>query len=169
MDFKIGDTVIHSTHGIGKVQAIEALQLAGVTQQYYVIEVKNSHLWIPLQENGECSIRYPNNHVHFAKYFDILRTPGQELPDHQYQRKLELHDRMQKITPEGLCHVIRDLTDRSRRHTLTIDDTYVLNRAKDHFIEEWEFSFQAERQDILHELALLLDDKATNLQVSYAG
>lgn len=154
--YKIGDTIVHWTYGLGTVVAIDQKDIAGVTEQYYVVEVDLLKLWVPLEEANAGSIRFPTESIQFKALFDILRMPGERLPDHQYKRKNELRERMQKRTLGGLCHVIRDLTDRSRQHTLNQNDSSVLFRAEEHLLDEWVLSLGAERSNALCELEVLL-------------
>src|SRR5512133_3784904 len=113
MNYAIGDTVVHWTHGLGTVIAIDQMDLDGEAKQYYVVKVDLLNLWVPVDEANIGSIRLPTESIQFKALFDILRTPGKRLPEQHYQRKMALRERMQKTTLEGLCHVIRDLTERS--------------------------------------------------------
>ncbi len=158
MDYKIGDTVVHWTHGLGTIIAIDELCLAGVTRQYYVVEVELFKFWVPIQEAQEGSIRFPTDSTQFKKRLDILRMPGEQLPDNQYKRKMDLRGRMQKRTLEGLCHVIHDLSDRSHRHSLNQNDSSVLFRAEEYLLDEWVLSLGADRPKALGELETLLQD-----------
>lgn len=63
---------------------------------------------------------------------------------------------MQKSTLGDLCHVIRDLNDRARYHTLNQNDSTVLFRAEEHLLDEWVLSLGAERSIALQELEILL-------------
>jgi len=156
MNYEIGDTVVHWTHGLGTVIAIDQKILAGITQQYYVVKMDLLNVWVSLEDADLGSIRLPIEGGEFIALFDILRTPGKLLPDNQYQRKTQLRERMQKRTVEGLCHVIRDLTDRSSDHTLNQYDAAVLYRAEEHLLDEWVLSLSVEREDALHRLEELL-------------
>ena len=156
MNYEVGDTVVHWTHGLGRVIAIDEMQLSGITQKYYVVEIQLLKLWVPVAEAQEGSLRFPTETAQFKRLFDILRTPGESLPDNQYQRKLTLRERMQKSTLDGLCHVIRDLTDRSRHHTLNQNDASILFRAEEHLLDEWALSLGVERSSALRELEVLL-------------
>lgn len=156
MNYEIGDTVVHWTHGLGKVIAIDEMNLSGTTQQYYVVEVQLLKLWVPIEEGNKGSIRFPTEKIQFDMLFDILRMSGERLPDNQYQRKLVLRERMQKRTLADLCHVIRDLTDRSRSHTLNQYDAFVLFSAEEHLLDEWVLSLGAERSDALSALEVML-------------
>jgi RNA polymerase-interacting CarD/CdnL/TRCF family regulator len=156
LNYEIGDTVVHWTHGLGTVVGIDQMDLAGITQQYYVVEVKLLKLWVPVDEGSEGVIRYPTESIQFEELFDILRTPGELLSDNQYKRKINLRDRIQKRTLGGLCHVIRDLTDRSHLHPLNQNDLFVLFRAEEHLLDEWVLSLGADRSIALQELEALL-------------
>ncbi len=156
MDYKIGDKIVHWTYGLGTVVAIDQKDIDGVTQEYYVVEVELLKLWVPFDEADRGSIRFPTESIQFNVLFDILRTPGERLSDHQYQRKIELRERMQKSTLGDLCHVIRDLNDRARNHTLNQNDSTVLFRAEEHLLDEWVLSLGAERSIALQELEILL-------------
>jgi RNA polymerase-interacting CarD/CdnL/TRCF family regulator len=85
-----------------------------------------------------------------------LTGPGEELPDHQFQRRSELSERMQKRSLNDICFVIRDLIFRSTSQKLNRNDVDVLKRAKEFLLSEWELSLgipraraQLELQDYL--------------------
>jgi RNA polymerase-interacting CarD/CdnL/TRCF family regulator len=164
MNYGIGDTVVHWTHGPGKIVAIDEQQLAGITQRYYVIEVELFKFWVPIEEAQEGSIRFPTDNIQFMRLLDVLRIPGKELPDNQYKRKNELRARMQKRTLEGLCHVIRDLSDRSHLHPLNQNDSSVLNRAEEYLLDEWMLSLGSARPDAFCELQILLQGGQSELK-----
>ena len=121
-----------------------------------VVEVDRLQLWVPVEEGKVSSIRFPTESGQFEALFDILRTPGELLPDHQYQRRLELQGRMKKRTLADLCHLIRDLADRSHQHTLNQNDAVVLSRAEDLLLDEWMRSLRIDRTNAFGELEVLL-------------
>lgn len=156
MNFQVGDTVVHWTHGLGSVIAIDEIHLNGITQQYYVVEIESLKLWVPVEAAEKGSIRVPADSARFETLFDILRAAGEQLPDNPFMRKTALRERMQKRSPEILCHVIRDLTDRSRQHPLNPDDSFLLDLAKKHLLDEWVLSLKIRREIAIRELDGLL-------------
>jgi len=156
MKYKIGDTIVHWTYGLGTIVGIEKKDYAGVTQQYYVIEVDHLQIWVPVEESHVSSIRFPTEGTQFEALFAILRAPGEQLPDHQYQRRIVLQERMQKKTLADLCHLIRDLADRSRQHTLNQNDAAILSRAQEQLLDEWVRSLGVERSNACSELDVFL-------------
>lgn len=156
MEYEIGDTVVHWTHGLGKVIAIEERHLAGISQAYYVVEVGLLMLWIPAEAVNQGSLRFPMESVQFKHLIHILQTPGEPLSDNYTKRRFELRDRIQKRTLADLCHLIRDLTDRSRLHNLNPNDANVLFRAEEFLLDEWVFSLGTERSKAQRELDVIL-------------
>ena len=154
--YHIGDTIVHWNYGLGTIVAIEEKIIGGVTQQYYVVDVESLQLWVPVEEANVSSLRFPTESFKFEALFDILRTPGETLPDNQYQRKLELQKRMKKKTLADLCHLIRDLADRSRQYPPNQNDNVVLSRAEELLVDEWVRSLGIERSTANEELDLLL-------------
>jgi CarD family transcriptional regulator len=146
MSFQVGDTVVHWTHGLGSVIGIDEIQLDGITRQYFVVEIELLKLWVPFEAADQGSIRLPADRARFEALFGILQAPGEALPDNPYLRKNTLRDRMQKRTPEQLCHVIRDLTDRAYQRPLNPDDSSLLLRARKHLLDEWVLSLGIQRE-----------------------
>ncbi len=157
--FKIGDVIVHWTYGLGTVVGIDQKDIGGIAQQFYIVEVGLLKIWVPVEEVELSSIRFPTESSRFRANLDILRTLGEQLPEHQFKRKIELRDRMQQRTLGDLCHVIRDLTDRSHQHSLNQNDSSVLFRAEEHLLDEWVISLGAERSNALGELKQLLREE----------
>lgn len=167
MKFKIGDVIVHWTYGLGTVVGIDQKDIGGIVQQFYIVEVGLLKIWVPVELVEVSAIRFPTESSQFKANLDILRTPGEILPEHQFQRKIELRDRMQQRTLGDLCHVIRDLTDRSRQHSLNQNDSSVLFRAEEHLLDEWVISLGAERSNALGELKeYLRGEPQTNASTS---
>lgn len=156
MNYEIGDTVLHWTHGLGKVIGIEEKNLAGISQAYYVVEVGLLKVWIPAEEANQGSLRFPMEGAEFKQLINNLQTPGEPLSDNYTKRRFELRDRIQKRTPEDLCYLIRDLTNRSRHHSLNENDSAVLFRAEEHLLDEWVLSLGSERSKAQRELEVIL-------------
>ena len=63
VNYKIGDIIVHWSHGIGTVVALDQKLMAGVNQQYYVVEVERFKYWVPVEEGNEGSIRFPTRNL----------------------------------------------------------------------------------------------------------
>jgi len=167
LKFKIGDVIVHWTYGLGTVVGIDQKDIGGKVQEYYIVEVGLLKIWVPVELAEVSAIRFPTESGQFTAQLDILRTLGEQLPEHQFQRKIQLRERMEKRTLGDLCHVIRDLTDRSHQHSLNQNDSSVLFRAEEHLLDEWVISLGAERSNALGELKeYLRGEPQTNESIS---
>lgn len=158
MNYRIGERVIHWTYGPGIITGIDEKSLGGQTCRYYVLELGELTLWVPFGEIGERCIRLPTPSIEFKAQLNVLSGPGDELPDHQFQRKNQLNERMRKKSLAGICSVIRDLTTRSQLHKLNRNDITVLRYAEECLLDEWELSLGAVRSRARRELDVLLGE-----------
>lgn len=156
MMYKIGDTVVHWTYGLGTVVNIEEKQLGEVVELYYVVAFDDIRIWVLTEKGDRGSIRLPTESMQFDELFKILRMPGDELPDRYNKRKVILQERMHKWTLTDLCHLIRDLSDRSRMHTLSPYDSSVLLQAQRHLLDEWVFTLGNDRSSAMREMQVFL-------------
>lgn len=164
LNYHIGDAIAHWNYGLGTVVAIEKKEFAGIDQLYYVVEVKRLQIWVPVEEAGISSMRFSCDPIQFEPFFDILRTPGEQLADHQYQRSAEPQEYTRKKTLADLCLLTRDLMDRSRQQPLNQNDTMALSRAEELLLDEWVHSLGVERSSALDELETRLQRELTGVE-----
>jgi RNA polymerase-interacting CarD/CdnL/TRCF family regulator len=157
MNYQIDDQVVHWSHGPGKIIGIDEKRLSGRTRLYYVVEAGRATIWVPVDEAGEKSLRLPSTLLEFKELLNLLTGPGEELPDHQFQRRSELSERMQKRSLNDICFVIRDLIFRSTSQKLNRNDVDVLKRAKEFLLSEWELSLGIPRARAQLELQSYLE------------
>ncbi|MGE5223858.1 MAG: hypothetical protein ACM3PY_15575 [Omnitrophica WOR_2 bacterium] len=162
MNYGIGEQIIHLSFGPGKIIAIDEKSLAGQTHRYYVIDTGEMTIWVQVNDMGEDSIRPLTGSFEFKKLFNILRSPGEGLPEHHRDRKNQLIERMNKRILVNICSVIRDLTTRSKSANLNNNDRSILKLAEEYLVDEWELSLGTARSSAYKELEVLLrEDPST--------
>jgi RNA polymerase-interacting CarD/CdnL/TRCF family regulator len=155
--FKIGDTVVHRAYGPGKITAVEEKTLSGEAQLYYVVQIKDMTLWVPVEENGNgSSLRKPTPAVEYEKLFDILKSDGRPLSTDRLERKNQLQGNMRSGDLEGICRVIRDLNTVNRVKKLNENDNALFQRAQNLLLSEWSISLDVPLPVAEHELNTLL-------------
>ena len=130
--YKVGDTVIHSTYGAGKVLAVDDKGLPGAPCCYYVIETGEQTLWVPVEENGVSSLHLPTSGPDFKLLINLMRSRADPLSNNPYQRHDQLAERIQKASPQDFCLVIRDLTFRSRSRKLSSSEKVRITQMVQH-------------------------------------
>ena len=158
MNYQVGDQVVHWLYGLGKITSIDEKSLAGQTRLYYVVEIDQLTIWVPVVETGQSCLRPPTPSSEFKLLLSLLSSPGEKLLDHQIERRNELAQRMQRRTLRDICHVICDLNSRSQVQKLNRNDIAVLKRAKEFLLVEWELSLGTSHTSAQRELDMLLRD-----------
>ena len=160
MGFQIGDWVVHRTHGLGQVLAIEERMNNGRTALYYMIKLAELTIWVPVDENQNSRLRLPANKTEFRKLLSTLSGPADQLPDDRRQRNLQLLEMLKDGSVELICRVLRNLSTHRRHRTWSEYDSALLNRVQKALIGEWSFIFSVTPLDAEIELQRLLSAKA---------
>ena len=58
-EFKIGEVVVYPKHGVGEIMSIQAMEIASIKTDFYVVKMEQSKLTIrvPLDKQEEVGLR----------------------------------------------------------------------------------------------------------------
>lgn len=149
--FKVGDKVIHRAYGPGKVIQVDEKELSGECVQYYVVEVKDVTLWVPIDGEEAPDLRYPTSEQKLERTLKLLNAPADPLSTNRMERKTQLKERLEDGSLESICRVIRDLRCYQQDNRMNDHDTATLNRTIYFLLTEWSMACsipldQAEQQ-----------------------
>jgi RNA polymerase-interacting CarD/CdnL/TRCF family regulator len=164
MNFHNGDSVMHWTHGLGKVVRLEAMTLSGENILYYAIQIGDITVWVPADDKLETRLRFPSDATEFKRLMDILSHPGEPLPASSYERKKLLLDWLKDGRAETLFRVIRSLTTYRHFHPLNEDDQAFLKRSRNALLGEWCFIMSITLAQAEHELQHLLGSNSSRIE-----
>lgn len=157
MVFKIGDKVIHITHGLGEIVNIEKQVIHGQSTNCYVVRTSDLTVWIPIDEIQQSSLRAPTSPEVFTSLFSILTSPGETLPEDRVLRKEHLMAQLRDGQLASICRVVRDLTHFIRTSKSNDQEKSILERATKSLLTEWAYSlnvpmYQAQQsvEEMLH-------------------
>lgn len=154
--FHVGDRVIHWMYGLGEIIEIEEKVVSGHTGKYYVVQIRDLTLWVPMYKTGGPCLRFPTPAGDFQKLFRVLASPGEALSVDRFIRKTQLTEILSDRTLESVCRVIRDLVFFKRTNKINDSDNSTLNRARDFLLNEWSMALSISQQQADHELRILL-------------
>lgn len=160
MDFRVGDSVMHWTYGLGQVVGLEERVLSGKKALYYVVKIRELTVWVPADGNLGNRLRSPTTPAGFKNLFAILASPGETLPDDRQERKVQLVDQLKDGRAETLCRVIRNLSAYQRVRPLNDNDQSLMKRTRDALIDEWGFALSVLPAQAETELRHLLTSSA---------
>ena len=155
-----GDSVMHWTHGLGKVVQLEKRSLSGEVILYYAVQIGDMTVWVPADDMLETRLRLPTRAAEFKKLMGILSRPGEPLPDDRRERKILLTEWLKDGRTESLFRVIRSLTTYRQDHSLNIDEQAILKRSKNALLGEWSCAMSVTPAQAENELYSLLTPNA---------
>ena len=156
MSFQVGDQVIHWVYGLGKIIRMDEKVLAGHKSKYYVVQIRDLTLWVPLNGNGEHCLRFPTPARDFPELFNILASPGEPLSTDRFMRKTQLTEILKDRTLESICRVVRDLVFYKRTKKINENDNSISAHARNFLLNEWSVALSISQQQAEHELRKLL-------------
>ena len=159
MGFKIGDTVIHWTYGLGEIVLIEEKVLRGQPTNCYVFRTPDLTMWIPIDDLSQSNLRIPTPAEAFGPLFTILSDRGETLPTDRMLRKDQLRAQMKDGQLASVCRVIRDLEYFKVSAKLNYQDTAILEQAIRSLLTEWVYSLGVTPVQAKQALTKLLDEK----------
>jgi RNA polymerase-interacting CarD/CdnL/TRCF family regulator len=137
MNIQEGDTVMHWTHGLGKVVRMEERSLSGEVILYYEIQIGDMMVWVPADDMLETRLRLPTHAAEFKSLMGILSEPGEPLPENRRERKTLLVEWLKDGHTESRIRVIRSLVTYREVHPLNADEQALLKRSKSALLAEW--------------------------------
>lgn len=155
--FQVGDQVVHWAYGPGVITQLDEKSLSGRTRQYYVVQTSDLTLWVPIDQNGNPSLRFPTPKEDFKDLLQILASPGKPLSSDRNERRLQLIERLKDHRLASICGVVRDLTLRQRLKKMNDSDKSTLERSRKFLINEWSMALSIPIQQAERELRKLLE------------
>ncbi len=147
MGFQAGDKVVHWKFGLGEVLSVEEQNLSGRLTNCYKVQIRDLTIWVPIDSNGQSSLRNPTPSDEFDSLFNILTGEAEPLAKDRFERKTQLDERMKDGRLESICCVIRDLNVLRHNKKLNDNDKSTLERAQNFLLNEWTFSRRVPRAD----------------------
>lgn len=128
--YAINDTIVHPTHGIGRIVDIKHEELVEGFEHFYVIEVPEKHMLIhiPIRKMEKVGIRPTMSSSEFPLVLEALRSQPDTLSDDYKTRQKEIRLRLSEGQPVGIAEVVRDLTWHEKRTGLTKADSDLLSK-----------------------------------------
>ena len=148
--FEIGDKVVYPMHGAGIIEGIEAKEILGETQQYYVLRfpIGGMKVMIPTKNVENIGMRQVISGAEFDKVMQVLSNDGPTLPNNWNKRYRMNLDKLKTGDIYEVANVVRDLMVRDRDKGLSTAERKMLNNARQILISELVLSSSAGEEEI---------------------
>lgn len=148
--FEIGDKVVYPMHGAGIIEGIEAKEILGETQQYYVLTfpIGGMKVMIPTKNVENIGIRQVISGTDFNKVMQVLSNEGPALPDNWNKRYRMNLEKLKTGDIYEVANVVRDLMLRDHAKGLSTAERKMLNNARQILVSELVLSSSTEEEEI---------------------
>ena len=133
MEFSIGDQIVHPKHGAGQITGQKHLKIVEGFENYYVIEVgeKGLVVHIPIRKMEELGVRPIMARSKLSRVMDTLRSAPHRLSENFKTRQARVKEKLKTGRPLEIAEVVRDLTWRKHRASLSAADARLLDQGLD--------------------------------------
>ncbi len=138
--FKVGDTVFYPSAGVGVIEAVEEIYLAGAMQICYVIHVPETHMVVkvPMGRAEKSGIRPLLDAKKLKELFKILgaRSRRRVTGGNWTERCKEIERKINSGSYVELGEVVRDLMRWKKRSGLSFEESLLLETASGYLARE---------------------------------
>ena len=157
MEFKVGDDVVHPSHGVGRIVGLEERELGSSgLRWYYVLVIGSSTIWMPVQANGAMALRAVTSPQDLEQYRTTLSGKPTLLNRDYKKRHLDLIERLTHSSFQVLCEIVRDLSALGWSRPMGETDATMLKRVHENLWREWAAATGQSEQDAIQEVESLL-------------
>ena len=109
--FGTGDMVVYPAHGVGKIEAVEAQEIAGMPLELYVIRFDDDRmtLKVPVIKAEKAGMRALSTMVEMTTALDTLKGRARVRRAMWSRRAQEYEAKINSGDPTSIAEVVRDL------------------------------------------------------------
>ncbi len=153
--FEIGDKAVYPGHGVGIIEAIEAKQISGREQIFFMLRIVESGMtiMIPKDNVGAVGLRGVIRKLDVSKVIHILKNRDVTIDNQTWNRRYREY--MEKINTGSIyeiAEVLRDLHLLKAEKELSFGERKIMDVAKNLLVKELAIARDVRESDILREI-----------------
>lgn len=126
--YKVGNTVVYPSHGLGVIEAIEEKKLMGKKEKFYILKImeKGTRIMIPCGNADKVGLREVIQSNDVKKVVKILKSKPESILPNWNKRYRESMERIKSGSIYEVAAVFRNLTLLSRNKELSFGEKKML-------------------------------------------
>lgn len=153
--FQIGDKAVYPGHGVGVIEAIEAKQISGKEQTFYILRIIDNGMTIMIPREGLSAVRLREviRKIDVSKVIQILKDRDVTVDNQTWNRRYREY--MEKINTGSIyeiAEVLRDLHLLKAEKELSFGERKIMDMAKNLLVKELAIARDVKESDILKEI-----------------
>lgn len=162
--FHPGDWLVHSRYGVGQVTGTDTKKIGDQEQKYFIVETFNAKYWLPVDRTDVSHIRPVRSKYAFDKVLRVIRKKPRTMQSNYKMREKRISQVLSEGALVGLGRLIRDLSGKQNKKTLTITEKESLESIKKRFINEWTVAADIDEHEAEQKLQEALAQSAKKLE-----
>ena len=139
LEFQVGDKAVYPAQGVAEVVGIDAKEISGKIQKFYVLRVLDSdmRILVPVDKAEQVGLREVVQEEQIREVYDILKEKELHIDKQTWNRRYRGF--MEKIKTGSLfevAEVFRDLYRLKETKTLSFGERRMLDTAKNLIVKE---------------------------------
>jgi len=137
-DFKAGDHVVYPTHGVGQVQGIEAMQVAGMELKVIIVTFEENRmtLRVPLEKAASSGLRKLAGRDMMGEAMETLKGRARIKRTMWSRRAQEYEQKINSGDPVQIAEVVRDLHRNAGQPDQSFSERQIYELAMDRLAAE---------------------------------
>ena len=153
--FEVGDKAVYPGHGVGIIEAIEAKQILGKNQIFYILRILDNGMtiMIPRDQVETVRLRGVIRKIDVAKVIHILKDRDVTIDNQTWNRRYREY--MEKINTGSIyeiAEVLRDLYLLKTEKELSFGERKIMDTAKNLLVKELAIARNVKESDVLREI-----------------
>ncbi len=135
--FKIGDWIVHYSHGIGKVIDIVEKVFEGYQETFFKVATSEIEYWLPINQADAEHIEPIRSKKDFDQAIQVVSKPPNPMSEPHNRNKKIIYERWLDGSLSARAALLRDLHGRNNLKELSYDEKEILGKIENFFIDEW--------------------------------
>jgi len=153
--FEIGDKAVYPGHGVGVIEAIEAKQIMGKKEIFYILRILDNGMTIMIPRDNVQAVKLRGviRKIDVAKVIHILKDRDVTIDTQTWNRRYREY--MEKINTGSIyeiAEVLRDLHLLRAEKELSFGERKIMDMAKNLLVKELAIARDTKESDVLREI-----------------
>jgi len=153
--FKVGDLAVYPAHGVGLIEKIEAQEISGCRQDFYVMRILDNDMIIMIPTNNveNVGLREIIEHAEVATLYSILKKRDVPIDNQTWNRRYrEYMDKIKTGSVFEVAEVYRDLLILKIEKDLSFGERKMLDTARNLLVKEISLAKKVSEEQVEKEL-----------------
>ena len=159
--FTQGDMAVYPAHGVGVIEKIEAQEISGCQQDFYVMRIldNNMIIMIPTNNVNNVGLRDLIGQTEVTRLYSILKKRDVTIDNQTWNRRYrEYMDKIKTGSIYEITEVMRDLMLLRYEKELSFGERKMLDTARCLIVKELAVSQEVEERVIEEEIDEIFED-----------